>query len=265
MKERLYSIRMHATRGGDHLSGAERIADGPDLERLAADMVRRAMNHVGGTADAVRLSLDLIPHGQWCFGRLPDVSTRIVDSYLEGRRIACRLLEESGVTGSAARAAITDIDGGAAPGGGNMRGAMLVDAESGERLETDPARGVRASRMDLTPAAERQLRSLLAEAGLDNEHVREAMVLSAKVLATPGIVAELCWSDDPDYTAGYVAFPAGGYRRLTHLKPAGDSRGGRAFFLRRAGLDLDAVLHHLEKSVMLIDTVGIIHRPVRGE
>jgi 6-carboxyhexanoate--CoA ligase len=140
-----------------------------------------------------------------------------------------------------------------------MRGAMLVDSQSGERLEPDRARGVRASRMDLTPAAELELRRGLAALGLDNLHVREALVLAAKVLAAPGMVAELCWSDDPDYTAGYVAAPALGYVRFPHLKPLGEERGGRAFFVRGENPDLPALIEHLEQAVLLVDTVGALH------
>jgi 6-carboxyhexanoate--CoA ligase len=113
--------------------------------------------------------------------------------------------------------------------------------------------------MDLTPAAEQELRRGLAALGLDNAHVREALVLAAKVLSAPGIVAELCWSDDPAYTAGYVAGPSLGYVRFSHLKPLGEERGGRAFFVRSEGLDLAAFIEHLERSVLLVDRIGALH------
>ena len=35
--------------------------------------------------------------------------------------------------------------------------------------------------------------------------MREALVLASKVQSAEGIVGELCWSDDPDDTIGYVA------------------------------------------------------------
>jgi 6-carboxyhexanoate--CoA ligase len=141
---------------------------------------------------------------------------------------------------------------------------MLVDAATGDRLEPDPARGVRASRMDLTPVAEERLRGALAERGLDNIHVREALVLAAKVLTTPGIMAEVCWSDDPEYPAGYVASPARGYVRMTHLKARGDKYGGRAFFFRREGFALEEVICHLETAVFLFDEIGILHGTPAG-
>jgi 6-carboxyhexanoate--CoA ligase len=139
-----------------------------------------------------------------------------------------------------------------------MRGAMLVDAVSGERLEPDRVRGVRVSRMDLTAAAERELRERLRKAGLDNPHVREALVLAAKVLGTPGMIAELCWSDDPDYTAGYVCSAERGYVRFPHLKPQGDPLGGRVFFLC-PGLDPQALIDYLERSALLFDEVGAVN------
>lgn len=259
MPAELLSLRMHAEKDGKHLSGAERLAPAADLERLTAQLVRRAMEHPRGAADAVRLSIDVVPMEAVRRGRLPDLRTVNVADWRQGRAAALRSLAVAGIPPDVSRRVMEELAAGAAPDGCSMRGAMLVDAGSGERLEPDRARGVRASRMDLTPEACAELRRGLAALGLDNAHVREALVLAAKVLAAPGIVAELCWSDDPDYTAGYVASPALGYVRFPHLKPAGEQRGGRAFFVRRQGLDLPALIDHLEHSILLIDTVGTLH------
>jgi 6-carboxyhexanoate--CoA ligase len=259
MTPELFSIRMHASRGGAHLSGAERLAPASELERLAAELLRRALEHPRGAADAVRLSVEAIPPAALGRGRLPDLRTVTVADWRQGRQAALHFLAGAGVAVDAARLAMTALAEGPAPGGCSMRGAMLVDAASGHRLEPDRARGVRASRMDLTPAAEQELRRGLATLGLDNAHVREALVLAAKVLSAPGIVAELCWSDDPAYTAGYVAGPSLGYVRFSHLKPLGEERGGRAFFVRSEGLDLAAFIEHLERSVLLVDRIGALH------
>jgi 6-carboxyhexanoate--CoA ligase len=159
------------------------------------------------------------------------------------------------VSSEAAALAMETIANGAGPDGRPMRGAMLVDACTGERLEPDRDRGVRVSRMDLAPAAEKELREGLGVLGLDNVHVREALVLAGKVMLAPSIVAELCWSDDPDYTAGYVAAPGLGYSRFPHLKPVGEERGGRAFFIV-PGADLAALIRFLEQSPVLFDRLG---------
>jgi 6-carboxyhexanoate--CoA ligase len=259
MTDPLYSIRMHASRDGHHLSGAERLAGDGDLESLALALVRRALDHPRGRAEHIHLTVEAVAPEELLRGRLPELRTLLVGDFVQGRRAALHVLGEAAVAPGAATAAMEALAGGAAPGGRSMRGAMLVDAATGERLEADRARGVRVSRMDLAAGAEKELRGGLARLGLDNPHVREALVLAAKVLAAPGIVAELCWSDDPGYTAGYVAAPALGYVRFPHLKPAGEERGGRAFFFRREAFDLTRIGEFLERTPFLAVEVGRLH------
>ena len=82
----------------------------------------------------------------------------------------------------------------------------------------------------------------LAAIGLTHFRTREALALATKVAHAPGIIAELCWSDDPDYTAGYVASPRIGYVRFPVLKLPDDPRGGRVFFVDRNTLDIEAFI-----------------------
>jgi 6-carboxyhexanoate--CoA ligase len=257
MKNALYSIRMRASLGGRHLSGAERLATSDRLDRLAAEMVRRALEHDRGRAEEVHLSIEALPGDVVQRARLPDLQTFVVPDYRCGRDAARKILLEAGVSAEAAARAIDAIAGGAGPDGCPMRGAMLVDARTGERLEPDRERGVRVSRMDLAHEAERLLREELRRLDLDNLHVREALVLAGKVLLAPFLAAELCWSDDPDYTAGYVAVPGRGYIRFPHLKPAGEERGGRAFFIAPGG-DLANLIRFLEQSPVLFDRLGML-------
>ena len=121
----------------------------------------------------------------------------------------------------------------------SMRGAMLVDAISGERLD-EGNRGVRVSHMD----------SFDSHALGDNEHMREALVLASKVQSADGIVGELCWSDDPDYTVGYVACN-GVYHRIPNMKELGSDIGGRVFFVR-PDIDRESVITYLEKAPVLV-------------
>jgi len=95
--------------------------------------------------------------------------------------------------------------------------------------------------------------------GRDTIHLREALALAGKVLLSPGIVAELCWSDDPDYTAGYVASPARGYVRFPHLKKMGDRLGGRAFFYQRSTFNLATLSDFLERTPILFTAIGRIY------
>ena len=84
------------------------------------------------------------------------------------------------------------------------------------------------------------------------------MILSGKVLNAPGIVAELCWSDAPDYVTGYVAAPQCGYQRISQLKAAGDKRGGRVFFVDRTKVTVTVLVDYLERQPVLFDAAGTI-------
>ena len=255
----LFSIRMRAAQASEHISGAERIAPAPELAAIAAAMIARALGHSRGTPASIRLAIDALPAASLRTASLPDITTILVTNVPAGRSAARSELRRAGVSEVAADATINALANGAAPGGRVMRGAMLVDAESGARLESDPARGVRVSRMDLDPAASAALTSALQGSGRDTTHLREALALAGKVLLSPGIVAELCWSDDPDYTAGYVASPARGYVRFPHLKEKGDHLGGRAFFYRRQDFNLAALTTFLENEPVLFTRIGRMH------
>ena len=225
------------------------------VDAVSAELMARAMAH---SPAAVSLAVDEVRSEQIVFGAIPDITLMPQVEYEQGREQAVTALVQAGVSKQSALRAMRAIAEGASPAGFAMRGAMLVDADSGERLESDPERGVRATRLDLTDAATLSLTALLEQNGLQHMRTREALVLAAKVMAAPGVVAELCWSDAADYTAGYVASKQTGYCRFTDLKPLGDLRGGRAFFVR-PGSDLTATITFLEQTPFLADRHGGLH------
>lgn len=264
MNVQLFSLRMRAERAGGHFCGAERIAPADELPALAAALVERALAAGGLLPDAVHCRIDRLP-GEIPAWPLPEVRTYDVADWQAGRDCAHALLRRAGVSSDAAKAAMAQLTIGPAPGRKVMRGAMIVDSLTGARLEIDPARGVRVSRMDLAPEARSGILGALSSSGLGHYRVAEALVLAGKVLRAPGLVAELCWSDDPEYEAGYVAAPADGYQRITRLKAAGDGYGGRAFFVRTAGWDQAAFVDYLERQAVLFDAVGAIAPPLPWE
>ncbi len=137
-----------------------------------------------------------------------------------------------------------------------MRGAVILDVQTGNRMEKDPARGIRATRMDLTAECRDTLVVHLQQAGLGHRRVVEALVLAGKVMSSPGFVAELCWSDDPEYVAGYVASPLQGYQRISALKPKGDSIGGRIFFVDSSAVEVSEMTDYVENQPVLFNRPG---------
>ena len=233
---------MRASRGSEHVSGAERIVTPSATPETVSALVRRALGHSKGDPDFISLKVAAIDD-VLRIKALP-VATETATTPGEGLAIAERLLREAGV--QRAREVIAMfVDA------GPMRGAMLVDADTLERLEPDKTRGVRATCMDAAGAQGRL-------PPLSKNHYAEAIVLASKVAATPGIVAELCISDDPDYVIGYVASRATGYRRITCMKEKGDARGGRIFVCRGIAGDPSGAIRFLEETPVLVEDVPLL-------
>ena len=140
-----------------------------------------------------------------------------------------------------------------------MRGAALLDSQTGARLNpdprrgvTDPSRGVRASRFDYAPEIRDGVREVLSANGLGHFRTFEALAVATKVLWST-VSAEYCWSDDPEYRAGYIANLDDGYVRFPEFKPAG-AVGGRIFFIHPAN-NLKKIIERLETRAVLITTV----------
>jgi 6-carboxyhexanoate--CoA ligase len=251
----LYSVRMRASTGKSHLSGAERLVPRSRIDLTVSELVKRALSKQL-TPDQVVVSIDAL--GDIPVRDVPSldlVSLNILDR-AACRENAARVLESSGVSAMAIDAAFQALDRGAATDGGNMRGAMIIDGSSGERLEPDRLRGVRVSRFDWSDEASQQIDQELAALGLTHFRTKEALALATKVALAPGIIAELCWSDEPDYTAGYAASRTAGYVRFPHMKQAGNRFGGRAFFVRHDDLDRSALMAFLQETPVLISGIG---------
>ena len=198
-------------------------------------MAERALHHSKGTADFINITVDLIPPEKISYIDCLTVEEHKTSSIPESHQLATKLLQGPTISETAVHKAISmlkSLDR-------SMRGAMLVDAMTGERLD-EGNRGVRVSHMD----------SFDSHALGDNEHMREALVLASKVQSADGVVGELCWSDDPDYTVGYVACN-GVYHRLPHMKELGSDIGGRVFFVR-SNIDSESVIEYLESAPVLV-------------
>jgi 6-carboxyhexanoate--CoA ligase len=251
----LYSVRMRAAAGGAHedggrhVSGAERLVPENEVETVALELMARARNRADAP-DFVQVTVERISAGD--VARTPPLPITTILSVDAGaaRGRAVRILRETGIGFDAIARAFDGLRSGMGSHGAAPRGAALFDRVTGERLDQDPARGVRASRFDYTPETRRQLTATLGKSGLTHFRVTEALAVATKALWS-GIRAEICWSDDPDYVAGYIATPNHGYVRFPRFKPDG-AVGGRVFFVEQ-DTDLSILIDRLERRALLID------------
>ncbi len=238
-----YSVKMRASRAGEHTSGAEKIVPATSVPSVAALLASRALSHPKGEPDFLNIKVEAQPREIRRIKALP-VTTHETRSAGEGLSLAASLLAEDGV------ARIGEIMS-LFPESHSMRGAMLLDADTLERLEPDRARGVRATYMD-------DAASLEKGTARGKNHYAEAIVLASKVQDAPGIVAEICVSDDPDYVTGYIASKRLGYRRITTIKEKGDPRGGRIFLYRGPRGRVAETIEYLERTPVLVEDVPVL-------
>ena len=233
----LYSIKMRASKGDLHVSGAERIISQDDISGAVSALTERALHHGLGRADFINVKMEEVKAEQLEYLDALPVSKRPAKTVDETYKIMRSMLCELGLEAKADE--LIDLLRHNHP----MRGAVLYDVATSQRLEPDHERGIRVTYMDAEGAA--------SNSSCKN-HFREAIVLATKVVHAPGVIAELCLSDDPDYLVGYLASLKHGYVRLMPMKEMGNPHGGRVFIFDSTKAKAEDAIHYLEKQRVLV-------------
>ena len=141
----LYSLKMraskHTANGDEHVSGAEKILYREELPDNMSALLERALHHAKGRADFINLKIESIqPQEIETIDALP-VSSVPVETPAQGQQTILSYLAQLGISnGPAIMERFQDTYA--------MRGAMLLNVDTLERMEPDPARGIRATYMD---------------------------------------------------------------------------------------------------------------------
>ncbi len=234
-----------------HISGAEGLYVISDIQGIVKRYIERALKHPKGKADKIIITIDSIKQKPKSISTLP-ITTVNCSSPAEAKNIAIELLRSLGISKKAIDIAFELV------GKGKMRGAAIITTEKGKRLEPDKDRGVRASRLGISKSALKVLSLKLSKHGMNTDTVKEALILASKVASNRQVLAELCVSDDPYYTTGYVASKRFGYLRILNIKHKGSKSGGRAFFVRE-GINVEGIkgiIGYLEKMPVIIGGVA---------
>ena len=139
MSSDLFSVKMRASARGEHVSGAERIVPEGEIPRTISSLAERALHHAKGRPDFINLKLE--KPGRILELDARPVSTETVDSPEAGWDLVGRLLAGEGFRRVEEIKRLFKQTY-------RMRGAMLLHADTLERLEPDRDRGVRATYMD---------------------------------------------------------------------------------------------------------------------
>lgn len=236
---------MRAELDGKHVSGAERVIPHYELERVVAELLKRPKRY-----DKIVITIERVDNIETIPYSLP-IKSYDFESVEQAHNFVVKKLKEIGISEDLVRKALKLLTEGPNPKGGNMRGAVLMDVESGERLEPDQERGIRTSRIDWRNRS--AVKEALKERGIKKfylERLIDALAIATKNIHC-GVIAEICWSDDPEYTTGYIASRDLGYIRIKPMKEENTPIGGRVYFIKRE--NLQKLIECLEKKVMLIE------------
>lgn len=232
-----------------HISGAEGIYEEKNIPEIVREYTLRALSHPKGKPDSIVISVEEIKQKPQTIKSLQAATLQCSSSF-QAPGLIQNLLKICGISDKAMRTSFFVTNS-----SDTMRGAALVLSGSGRRVEPDKVRGIRASRLGIAKAADKILSRKLTRHGINNATVKEAIILASKVAACPQVIAELCISDDPDYTTGYISSKKFGYVRIPHMKKKGERKGGRVFFLEE-NADIDTVAVFLEKTPVIINSIS---------
>lgn len=251
---KLFTIKMRASASERHISGAEGIFFRDKIQTVVSDYIQRAFEHARGKPDEINIKIEVLNDEPIRIHSL-DVITVSNSSEEDARKIIKKTLLSLGVSEIALEGALNIVYE-----ENRLRGSAVVTIDSSTRLEPDKERGIRVKSIGITVEANNELSKKLDRFNLNNHTVREALVLASKVASHEDVVAELCISDDPDYTTGYIASSKTGYIRIPCIKEEGSNAGGRVFFIQR-DVSIGKLFDYFEKTPVMIDTVS----DIRGE
>jgi 6-carboxyhexanoate--CoA ligase len=230
---------MRATLDGKHVSGQERIVKKDELQKTILELHTRPK----GEWDFQTIKVERLKNPPEVIEKSLPVKDYKFSCIPLAVNFAATLLEnEHKIPRSKVKQLFAKLSSGF-KNGENLPGAVLVDVESGEVL----AEGIRTILFDWKNRE--AVRSLLLEKGF-TERTLDALALATKNVYC-GVEAEICISDDPDYTTGYIASPKLGYIRISPLKERGNPYGGRIYFVKKS--NLQKVIECLRQKAVLIE------------
>ena len=215
-----------------------------DIMRTVSELEHRAWTHSNGRPDDVVVSVHRVDEGE--ITHIPALTreTRHTQTVDDAHRTITEILRDAGIPAAEhALNALTRIRG--------MRGEMLLDADTGARRDTKDIRGVRVTALDNDMSTGADAAEEMSSSAAAKPYYCEALTLASKVQYHPAVCAELCISDDPDYTTGYVSTP-GRYVRIENIKTSGSPQGGRVFLVRGTDDEIADCIDYLENTAVIV-------------
>ncbi|MCG7337893.1 6-carboxyhexanoate--CoA ligase [Staphylococcus sp. ACRSN] len=215
----MYSIKMRSSQQNKHISGAETICNETDITDKLLHFFNKGFNHENGEVDFLNLKIEKVSLPLITIESLP-----LYDNNENIRDLAAQVHINEDVL-QIAMSYIKDSN--------SYSGAIVLSSNNGHRLDGSDLRGIRVTNF------------MFERHNHHNDRVQDALAISACINRFEGVVAELCVSDDLNYTTGYFATTSTGYHRIKNIKQSNSRHGGRIIFVDDT-INLDEYRHFLE-------------------
>ena len=238
---------------GRHLSGAEDLVPAEELEQTVAAFLKRLAPFASREKQWVPqqiLTIDPIP--EKAVLRKPLLPVQMLDSKsLEETSALLPYLLEELLPNPMMGEKILEIFFREIMDSPPKNGALVVTT-SGELLDMGNLEGIRTTHVGCTARIRQDLEQCLDPLTRPNYRLVDALVLASKVISSGCVLLEICASDDPEYTTGYLASDKFGYIRIPHIKTKGSGRGGRLYVVP-PDVDLRSLITYLRATPVVID------------
>lgn len=241
--EKLYNIRMRSANNNEHISGAERLTTYRNIHKIASQMIDRSLHHDRGVPDFISLKIEEIKEPIKRIPPIYQIKTVENKDIKTTLSTIINLLQPLMIDENTINTMYETV-----LNSENIPGAIFIDVHTGKRI-TSRAHSVRVSRFDWESRT--KTRFIEENPQCRSERILEAMALASKVQAA-NLVAELCCSDDPNYTTGYLAFNDT-YIRIPNMKQINNFNGGRVFLIDQEKQSLEETIHFLQWTPVLIE------------
>ncbi|MDL2281316.1 6-carboxyhexanoate--CoA ligase [Selenomonadales bacterium OttesenSCG-928-I06] len=243
----LYSLQMLSSQkiGNTvfHVSAAEKIVEKSLIEQTAKNLISRSLNHSKGNADSISIQINKINTKEITYIDALPVTTIEAETDNESIKIVIDILKKLKVKRAEEILEILKESY-------HMSGAILLNVDTLERLETKQETGIRISHMDY----EEDINKLQSDLIDTKYHLKEALLVASKAVSHSNVVAEICMPDDPNHASIYIASDKFGYVRITRNKKTKRSLGGRIILYRGSNKKIKSCIEYLEEAKVLIKT-----------
>lgn len=246
----LYSIKMRGAspvnhkKGGNHISGAERIINYESLKDEILNLIDRALTHPKGRSDFINISIQKIHDTSNIIYINPlNIKTLSLD---DDENIPYNILKLLGFSYDKSKYAMDLL-----LKQSNLKGALIVSFDTLKEFHDHITRCVN---MDYDSSIKEDLDKFLNNNNFLGKYLKDALCLSSKICNHKNVLCEICISDDPNYKTGYISSKALGYIRINNLKPHNHKCGGRIIFIKDEN-KLNETIDYLKNSIVIINSI----------